>query len=122
MLYKSAYVYVSFNVISKFKLATDTIRKDNTEEITEKIKDVLSKKSILYKRLLSAYPNMKAVLIKKTEDLRKFMNNTEEDLKNAIAKKNAELKQLQQDLQEFIDKKQERLKELLNKDDENEKD
>ena len=49
------------------------------------------------------------------------MNNTEEDLKNAISKKSSELKELQEDLQKFIDEKQSKLKDLLNKDDENEK-
>ena len=110
---------ISFNIIAKFKSTTDTIRKDNTEEITEKIKETLNRKSILYKRLLHAYPNMKAVLIKKKEKLKRLMDNTEEDLKNAIAKKNIELKELQEDLQEFIEQKQKKLKGLLNKDDEN---
>lgn len=110
---------ISFNIIAKFKSTTDTIRKDNTEEITEKIKETLNRKSILYKRLLHAYPNMKAVLIKKKENLKRLMDNTEEDLKNSIAKKNIELKELQEDLQEFIEQKQKKLKGLLNKDDEN---
>ncbi len=112
---------ISFNIISKFKVATDTVRKDNTEEITEKIKGILEQKSILYKRLLHAYPNMKSMLIKKKEKIKEFMNNTEEDLKNAVSKKSSELKELQEDLQKFIDEKQSKLKDLLNKDDENEK-
>lgn len=53
----------SFNIINKFKdTATSFIRKDNTEEISEKVKETLGKKSYLGKRLMEAFPNVKAIL------------------------------------------------------------
>ena len=53
----------SFNIISKFKdTATSFIRKDNTEEISEKVKETLGKKSYLGKRLMDAFPNVKAII------------------------------------------------------------
>lgn len=110
---------ISFNVISKFKFASELPSKDNTEEITEKIKQALSQTSFLSERLLNAYPNMKTILLKKKEEFKKFMDTTEEDFRKAIDKKNAELKELQEDFENFLNKKQVKLKELFNKDDGN---
>lgn len=108
---------ISFNVISKIKQTTDLILKDSTEEITEKIKEALNQQSVLSKRLLKAYPDLKNALLKKKEDFKNFVNSTEEDFKNAIAKKNAELKELQENFQNFLDNQQEKIKRKLNKDD-----
>lgn len=52
-------VVTSFNIIRKLKLTVDTVRKDYTEEITSKVKEVIFKKSILSRRLISAFPNIK---------------------------------------------------------------
>ena len=38
--------------------------KDNTEEITEKIKQVLRQKSWLHRRLINAYPGLKDIKVK----------------------------------------------------------
>lgn len=53
---------VSFNIISKFKSTASSVIKDNTEEISEKIREILKKKSILSRRLVNAFPNVKAIL------------------------------------------------------------
>ena len=53
---------VSFNIISKFKSTATSVIKDNTEEISEKIREILKKKSILSRRLVNAFPNVKAIL------------------------------------------------------------
>ena len=37
--------------------------KDNTEEITEKVKQILREKSWLHRRLINAYPNLKNIRI-----------------------------------------------------------
>ena len=60
---------VSFNIISNVNITSKKI-KDNTEEITEeiaedltrKVKDILEKKSILHRRLIHAFPEMKMKL------------------------------------------------------------
>lgn len=54
--------FVSFKVILNFKKVATTIRKDSTEEISKRVKAVLSSKSFLGKRLMNAFPNVKAIL------------------------------------------------------------
>lgn len=68
---------LSFNIISKFKTTASTIiRKDSTEEISEKIREILKKKSVLSRRLVNAFPDVKAMLpelkAKYEEQKRKF--------------------------------------------------
>lgn len=50
---------VSFNVIVKFKNITNSLTKDSTEEISSRVKKTLASKSILFKRLINAFPNLK---------------------------------------------------------------
>ena len=50
---------ISFNVVSSLKTEIKRAEADNTEEITKKIKAILSKKSILHKRLVNAFPHIK---------------------------------------------------------------
>lgn len=52
-------VVVSFEVIFKIKITADNIRKDYTDEITKKVKDVLMKKSFLARRVFNAFPKIK---------------------------------------------------------------
>ena len=60
---------MSFNIINKLKITTDNIRKDHTEEINKKVKEILSKRSILHRRLINAFPNFNA-LTKKIEKIK----------------------------------------------------
>lgn len=53
---------VSFKIILNFKLVATNIRKDYTEEITAKVREVLKKKSIFSNRLVKAFPNFKTIL------------------------------------------------------------
>ncbi len=53
---------VSFKVILNFKKVASTIRKDSTEEISKKVRAVLSSKSILGKRLMNAFPDVQALI------------------------------------------------------------
>lgn len=46
---------VSLKIISGFKNVAKSIHKDSTEEITKKVKEILSKRGKLYKRLVSAF-------------------------------------------------------------------
>ena len=50
---------ISLKIISGFTKVAKTIRKDSTEEITKKVKEILVKQGYLYKRLVSAF-NFKA--------------------------------------------------------------
>lgn len=88
---------VSVKVMSKFKNITMQFRnKDNTEEITKKVKETLRKDSFLSKRLVDAFPGVKAVIIniknelKKTKDelkiVKKDLKKTEKKLKKVEKK------------------------------------
>lgn len=61
---------ISSNIISSINVEENKLIKDNTEEITEKIKQVLRQKSWLHRRLINAYPGLKdiKVKIKKVEE------------------------------------------------------
>lgn len=50
---------ISFNIINKLKISVDSVRKDYTEEISKKVRGVLMNKSLGFKRLLKAFPNIK---------------------------------------------------------------
>lgn len=49
---------ISFNIINGFKKSLSVARIDNTEEISNKVKEVLDNKSYLKKRLVKAFPNV----------------------------------------------------------------
>lgn len=52
---------ISSNIISSINVEENKLIKDNTEEITEKIKQVLRQKSWLHRRLINAYPGLKDI-------------------------------------------------------------
>lgn len=58
-------IIISFNIINKIKLSADNLRKDYSEEITSKVKEILKNKSLLVNRLLNAYPDIKIIKKKK---------------------------------------------------------
>lgn len=49
---------VSFEIVSNFKNTTRIIAKDSTEEITKMVREVLTKKSLLSRRLIEAFPKL----------------------------------------------------------------
>lgn len=55
---------ISSNIISSINVEGNKLIKDNTEEITEKIKQVLRQKSWLHRRLINAYPGLKDIKLK----------------------------------------------------------
>ena len=55
---------ISSNIISSINVEGNKLIKDNTEEITEKIKLVLRQKSWLHRRLINAYPGLKDIKVK----------------------------------------------------------
>ena len=50
---------VSYSVITKIHLSTKGIVMDNTEEITKKVREYVSKNSWFGKRLMKSFPNLK---------------------------------------------------------------
>lgn len=55
---------VSSNIISTVNIEGSKLVKDNTQEITEKVKQILKEKSWLHRRLMDAYPNLKDIKVK----------------------------------------------------------
>ena len=82
---------VSLNVILTFKNVTREIN-DNTEEITQKVKAIISEKSILGKRLINAFPNLNAIRFKIKEKIEETIENGTEFIATQKAKIDNKLK------------------------------
>lgn len=98
---------VSTVVISYIKKALKFVGRelDNTEEITKKIKEVLTQKSALHRRLLKAYPKLEAVKLKikekkeeikqqveeQTREIKKQIKNQKEGIKKQIEDQKTEI-------------------------------
>ena len=71
---------ISFNIIRNVNITSQKI-KDNTEEITEevaedltkKVKEILERKSVLHRRLIHAFPEMKMKIKSKIEESKEKM-------------------------------------------------
>ena len=83
-------LFVSFKIMSNFKNAAIQFKnKDNTEEITKKVKEILMKKSPFTKRLIEAFPNVKSVINNIKNELRKTkgeLRRTKKDLRRTERK------------------------------------
>lgn len=61
---------ISFNVICKIKdMSIKYVNLDNTKEITEKVRNILSN-NLLPRRLLNAYPNVRFLIKEKITNLK----------------------------------------------------
>ena len=81
-------IFITDNIVSSIvmryiKTAEKTAYKelDNTEEITKKVKELLTNKSALHRRLINAYPTLEAVKIKIKEKKEEIKNHVEEQKK-----------------------------------------
>lgn len=94
---------VSYNVISSFTKTVKTINvgkiKDNTEEITKKVREVLIGKSFFNKRLMEAYPNLQAKIkekarqiAQKPKEVKTEMSDKVESMKEKITQSASEIK------------------------------
>ena len=63
---------VSFKIIFEFKNITSNIKKDSTEEIKKRVKNIIEKKSILYRRLVESFPKFQLKLKKYNERLKRI--------------------------------------------------
>lgn len=52
-------IFISFDAMFKIKGTIKKVKKDNTEEITKKVKEIIMQKSYLKKRLIKAFPKLK---------------------------------------------------------------
>ncbi len=116
---------ISFKVISGFKNVAKSIKKDSTEEITKKVKELLIRRGGLYKRLVTAFnfetsENLLANIktkIKTTADKAK-VKIAEEHEKNllkreeVIAQYNEKIKEFREKIKEEKAKKKKLLKKI----------
>ena len=79
-------IIISLKVISNVRLAMTKFDKenpkDNTEEISQKVREFLSGKSILNRRLINAFPKLTAILKEQGERLKQKTNEVREEITN----------------------------------------
>ena len=75
---------VSLRVVAIFRSTTKKFDKenpqDNTEEISQKVKEFLKGKSILNRRLINAFPKWTAILKEQGEKIKKKTNEVKEEI------------------------------------------
>jgi len=71
-------ISISTKIIYNFRSTITNAEKDATEEITKRVRRIISRRGLLYKRLINAYPNMKS----RKEILLILKNKIEKDLRN----------------------------------------
>lgn len=119
---------ISFKVISGFSSVAKTVKKDSTEEITKKVREALTLKGGLYKRLVSAF-NFKAsdnLLKKIKKQVTQTINKQADKVKVVIEKQSKKNKELRKKikleyqlrinkLKEKVNQEKQKKKEELNK-------
>lgn len=85
-------VMVSFKIIMNLKDMSREF-KDNTIEISEKVKNIIKKKYRLYRRLVNAFPRIKEnVLYEKWEEMKQRVEESKEEIRNRIDISKAEIR------------------------------
>ena len=97
---------VSTNVISYVGKTTKEFGKslDNTEEITNKVKEALLNKSGLYRRLLDAYPKVQSIKVKikeKKDEIKRQVVEQTDEFKENMNKQKKEIMDKVGDLKEL---------------------
>ena len=100
---------VSLKVISNVRSATTKFDKenpkDNTEEISQKVKEFLKDKSILNRRLVNAFPKLTAILKEKSEIIKQKTNEMKEDIANKANEMKEDFNEYVNDMKEGITQK-----------------
>ena len=93
---------VSLKIISGFKNVAKSIHKDSTEEITKKVKEILSKRGKLYKRLVSAFDfEASEKLIK---DIKNKVKDVAEDITDLVNNKKKKMQKRNELIAEYRNK------------------
>lgn len=75
---------ISFQIIYTFKNTIMAVAKDNIEEISEKVHEILLEKSILVKRLHNAFPDLQVKIKNVKKELRRKVKKIKKQLKGSI--------------------------------------
>lgn len=107
---------ISTIVIISFRNTTTSVHSDSTEEITSKVREILTSKTFLHRRLLNAFPNLEAGIQK--------LNQKVSQMEREIRKLNIQKKKLTRETEKLIKKKTKLLKEKIQnmRDNDDEKD
>ena len=110
---------VSLKVISNVRSATTKFDKenpkDNTEEISQKVKEFLKDKSILNRRLVNAFPKLTAILKEKSEIIKQKTNEVKEDIANKANEMKEDFNGYVNDMKEGITQKAGEVKKSVKK-------
>lgn len=77
---------VSGNVINKVSTEINKVDKDNTEEITAKVREVIQSKAWPQRRLFNAFPNIQSIREKLVESIEEARTKADETIKAAKTK------------------------------------
>lgn len=83
---------ISLKVVSNVRSTSTKLnkelsdKKDNTEEITAKVKEILRNKSILNRRLINAYPDLQAKIKRKKEEIKERTEAVKEEIRKKTKK------------------------------------
>lgn len=68
-------IIISFKIISNVKVTAKNGKKDSTEEMTKYVRETLSEKSLLNKRLVNAFPNFQSYIKNIKKEIKKGIDN-----------------------------------------------
>lgn len=106
---------ISFKVISNVRLATTKFDeenpKDNTDEISQKVREFLKGKSILNRRLINAFPKLTAILKKQAETIKQKTNEVKEGITNKASEVKEDITNKANEMKEDITNKAYEMKE-----------
>lgn len=110
---------ISFKVISNVRSATTKFDKENpkddTEEISKKVKDFLISKSALNRRLVNAFPKLTAILKEQGERIKQRTNEVKEDITSRANEMREDLSDYANEVKEGITQKAGEVKESMKK-------
>lgn len=106
---------ISKNILSTVKTENKKLEKDNTEEITEKVRAVLRSRNWAYRRLLNAYPNAKYITKIIKENVKKVKNEIKENVDKAKEEVKENVEKAKLEVKENLDKTKENVKENIEK-------
>ena len=110
---------ISYNVIASFKKTVRTINKgeikDNTEEITRKVREILMGKSFFKKRLMEAYPNLQAKIKEKAKQIAQKAKEVKVEMTDKVENVKEKITQSANELKENIEEKMEEVQKEIKK-------
>lgn len=110
---------ISLKVISNVRSITTKFDKenpkDNTEEISQKVKEFLRGKSILNRRLVNAFPKLTTILKEQRERIKQKTNEVKEDITNKANEMREDLNGYVSGVKEEITQKAGKVKKTVKK-------